>query len=237
MTDTQPLEGLSPVQALNEKIQRHAGGNWIHNFQIDEDRRLVPGDNVSYRRKILDHVFSSLLVDRSVLVLDEASGVYPALVAQGGAATVAASNANAATRDLMQELWSFLGVEATAVDSRMVAFYDGAPFVDMQHGSAHEFLVVLNQVWPMFGAAKQDFDAVVEACAYLVTDGIIFDWTDAEWAKPPPPAHYNREAFANALRKKFAHVGFYNEWLIVATGKLPPGADGDGHASEVGDDR
>ena len=222
MTETQSPESLSPAEALTQRIRDHAGNNWIHSFTIDASKELLPGDNVSYRRKILDYVFSSLLAKRSVLVLDEASGIYPALAARAGAASVAASSANADTRQLMQDVWEFLEVEAVAVDSRMLAFYDHEPYVDRQYEEAYEFLVVLNQVWPMFGAAGQSFDAIAEACAFFVTEGVVFDWTDAEWAQPPPPPEYDRDAFADALRKKFEHVTYYNDWLVVATGKRPP---------------
>jgi len=230
LPDTPSLEQLSPAELLTQKVKEHAGSNWIHNFTVDSAKQLVAPENMDYRRRILDAVFGSLLVSRSVLVLDEISGVYPALIDRAGAGRVAASSANDQTSDLMRELCEFLDVSATLISSRMVDFYDHEPHVDMQYGESHEFLVVLNQIWPMFGAAGQSFDAVVEACAFLVTDGVLFDWTDAEWATPPPPPEYNRPAFCSALRKKFEYVTVYSDWLVVAVGKLPA-ASGDGQVT------
>ena len=221
MSDTTTTDELSPAEALSQKIQEHAGHNWVHKFSVDDDKRILPPDNLEYRNRVLQPVFASLLAGRSVLVLDDVVGIYPALLERAGAGPVTASSPNSATCELMAEVWEYLGVSAHALNSRMVAFYDAEPYVDKDQGEGHEFLVALNQIWPMFGAAGQDFDGVVEACAFMVTDGLIFDWTNAQWAKPPPPPEYNREAFAEALGKKFEYVTTYSDWLIVATGKLP----------------
>lgn len=138
---------------------------------------------------------------------------------------MAACSANDLTCDLIREVVGFLDAPADVLNSRMVGFYESEPYVDMHYGDSHEFLLALGQIWPMFGAAGQSFDAVVEACAFLVTDGLVFDWTEAEWASPPPPPEYNRAEFCGALRKKFEHVTCYSDWLVVATGKLPEASD------------
>lgn len=210
-----------PAAVLTEKIQQHVKGNWLHNFEIDSSKEVFVADNLEYRSRILSGIFATLFFDRSVLVLDEASGVYPALVKRGGAASVTASSANEATCDLIREVTEFLEAPAEVVNSRMVAFYDAEPYVDMQYGGSHEFLLALGQIWPMYGAAGQSFDAVVEAWAFMVTDGLVLDWTDAEWAKPPPPPEYNRIELFHALRKKFEYVTGYSDAIVVATGKLP----------------
>lgn len=215
-------EIASPAAELTAKVRGYIKGNWIHKFELDDEGNVKWPDNQAFRMGILDGLFGSLLAGRSVLVLDEASGIYPALLERAGAQRVTACNANEDACDLMREVWSFLGVSPTAVGSRMLAFYDNEPYVDKQHGESHEFLLVLNQIWPMFGAAGGSFDAVVEACAFLVSHGVIFDWTDADWASPPPPPAYSREAFCDALAKKFDHVTVFSDWLVVATGKLEP---------------
>jgi len=225
LSDTPSLEQFSPAERLTQKIKEHAGSNWIHDFEVRADKQIWSPENYAYRRRILEGLFATMLLDSSVLVLDEASGVYPALIARAGARSVAACSASDSTCELMTELWEFLDVRATALNSRMVAFYDSEPYVEMQYGDSFEFVVVLNQIWPMFNAAGQSFDALVEACAFPVTEGAVFDWTDAEWAKPAPPPEYNSAAFCDALRKKFEYVTQYSDWLIVAVGKLPAESD------------
>lgn len=220
-----------PAAVLTEKIQEHVKGNWLHSFEIDASKEVFVADNLEYRSRILSGIFATLFVDRSVLVLDEGSGVYPALAKRAGAGSVTASSASEATCELIGEVTEFLGAPAEVVNSRMIGFYDTDPYVDKQYGESFEFLVALGQIWPMYGAAGESFDAVVEACAFLVTDGLVFDWTDAEWAKPPPPPEYNRNEFFKALRKKFAYVTGFSESLIVAAGKLP---DGGGNANDRG---
>jgi hypothetical protein len=218
---------VSP-EVLNERIKTHVEGNWLHRFEVDADKNILAAESYSYRWRILEPVFASLFYDRSVLVLDEASGIYPALLSRAGARVVSASSPNQRTCDLISEVTGYL--ETNVVRSKMVAFYENEPYVDMDHGGGHEFLLALGQVWPMFGAAGQDFDALVEACAFFVTDGIVLDWTNAEWATPPPPEHYDIEGLCDALRLKFDYVISYDDWLVVATGKLPTG---DGPAPTV----
>jgi hypothetical protein len=212
--------------ALTEKIREHVKGNWLHNIEIAPSKEIFVADNLEYRSRILGGIFATLFVERSVVVLDEASGVYPALVRRAGAGEVTASSANEATCDLIREVTQFLDAPAEVVNSKLVAFYDSEPYVDMQYGEGFEFLLALGQIWPMYGAAGQSFDAVVEACAFVVSDGLVFDWTDAEWAKPPPPPEYNRAEFVRALGKKFDYVTAVSDAIVVAAGKLPPdGAD------------
>jgi hypothetical protein len=225
MPDAQAREVLSPEE-LNTRIGAVAKGNWIHRFEVDGAREISTPESSAYRRRIFDGVFASLLVDRSVLVLEEGSGIYPALIHAAGAERVTASSTKEATRELIRDVWAFFDVPARVIDSRLVGFYDSEPYVDATHEAGHDFLVVLNQIWPMFGSSGQSFDAIAEACAFLVTDGLVFDWTDAEWATPPPPPEYNRAAFCAALRKKFEYVTCYSDWLVVATGKLPSGVQG-----------
>ncbi len=213
---------VSP-EVLNERIKTHVEGNWLHGFEVDAEKDILAAESYSYRWRILEPVFASLFYDRSVLVLDEASGIYPALVSRAGARVVSASSPNQRTCDLISEVTDYLEAPTNVVRSKMVAFYEDEPYVDMDHGGGHEFLLALGQVWPMFDAAGQDFDALVEACAFFVTDGIVLDWTNAEWATPPPPEHYDIEGLCDALRLKFDYVIFYDNWLVVATGKLPTG--------------
>jgi hypothetical protein len=209
------------AELVTEKIREHVKDNWLHQFTIDAEKSVLSEENFSYRRRILEGLFATLFVDRSVLVLDEASGIYPALIKRAGARSVAASSANAPTRELIAEVADFLETPTNVIDSHMVGFYDSEPYVDMAHGGSHEFLLALNQIWPLFRSAGQDFEVVVEACSYIVSDGLVFDWTDAEWASPPPPAHYTRAGFCAALAKRFDYVTCYSDWLIVAAGKLP----------------
>ena len=215
-----------PAAELTAKIRDHVKGNWLHNFEIDASKEVYVADNLEYRSRILGGIFATLFWERSVLVLDEASGMYAALAGRAGAANVAAASANEATCDLIREVTEFLEAPAEAINSKMVAFYDNEPYVDEHYSERFEFMLALGQIWPMYGAAGQDFDAVVEACAFLVSDGLVFDWTDAEWAKPPPPPEYNRTEFFRALRKKFEYVTAVTDSIIVAAGKLPPD-DGD----------
>jgi hypothetical protein len=211
----------SQADLLTRKLKEHVKDNWLHQFELDADKGISSPENFAYRRRILEGVFATLFTDHSVLVLDEASGVYPALVKQGGARAVAACSPNELTCELISEVVDFLEVPADVVNSRMVGFDDAEPYVDMQYGGSYEFLLSLGQIWPMFRSSGGSFDAVVEACAYVVTDGLVFDWTDAEWASPSPPPEYNRAQFCRALAKKFEYVTCYSDWLVVATGKLP----------------
>lgn len=212
---------------LTQKVVERVAGNWLHNFEIDADKRIITPENYSFRRRVLEAFFSSHFVDRSVLVFDEASGLYPTLIHKGGARSVTASSANQRTCELIQEVTKFLDAPAEVLNSKMIGFYEGEPYVDMEHGGRFEFLLALGQIWPMFGASDGDFDAIVEACAFFVTHGLVFDWTDAVWASPPPPAEYNLDAFLDALRRKFEFVTAFDNWLIVASGKLPVDAPHD----------
>lgn len=220
MSDTRTRKVL-PVADLNDRIAAVAKSNWIHKFEIDDARGISTPENAAYRRRIFEGLFATLLAGRSVLVLEEGSGIYPTFVHQAGAERVTASSTNAASRELIEDVWAFFDVPGTVIDSRLVAFYDAEPYVDATMEAQHDFLVVLNQIWPMFGASGQSFDAIAEACAFLVTEGVVFDWTDAEWATPPPPPEYRRSAFCEALARKFEYVTSYSDWLVVATGKLP----------------
>lgn len=234
MSATHTSEQAPSVDTLNEQIKQQVKGNWLHNFHVSANRQIISAESYSYRRKVLDHLFSTLFRHRSVFVLDEASGFYPALIHRAGCKSVTASNAQASACALMDELFGFLEIPATVHQSKVLAFYESEPYVDMQFGDSHDFLLCIGQLWPLFGASAESFDAVVEACAFFVTDGLVFDWNDAKWASPPPPASYNLSAFCDALRKKFQYVMCYSDWLVVAAGKLPVATDDnrDAHRKE-----
>lgn len=215
MSDT---TAVSSGAQLTEKIRDYVKGNWVHAFEIADDGSISTPENFEYRRRMLEAVFGSLLRDRSVLCLEEASGIYPVLLHRQGAGPVTAASASPETCELHREVWSFLDTPAETVTSRMVAFYEGEPYVDGQHRNAFEFLLSMNQAWSLYSASGQSFDAIVEACSELVTDGLVFDWSDAEWASPP--ADYTRANFCLALEKKYEYVTVYSDWLVVAAGKL-----------------
>ncbi len=225
MSVTHSSEHLPRVDNLNEKIKQQVKGNWLHNFHVSANREIISAESYAYRRKVLDQLFASLFRDRSVLVMDEASGFYPALSHRAGCKSVTACNAQASACGLMNELFEFLDIPATVLESKLMAFYDSEPYVDMRYGQSHEFLLSIGQLWPLFGASAGNFDAVVEACSFFVTEGLVFDWNDAKWASPPPPHSYNLPAFCEALRKKFEYVMCYSDWLVVAAGKLPVATD------------
>lgn len=208
-------------EVLNERLKSQVRGNWLHNFEVDAAKEIHTVESYAYRRRNLESIFATLFVDRSVLVLDEASGIYSTLIHRAGARSVSASSGNRRTCDLVQAITEYLDAPTEVIHSKMVAFYEADAYVDMVHGEGHDFLLALGQVWPMFQVAGQSLDAIVEACAFFVTQGLVFDWTKAEWASPAPPDHYNLGAFCDALRLKFEHVTSYGNWLVVATGKLP----------------
>jgi hypothetical protein len=193
----------------------------LPSFELRDDRSIVSADSYDYRRRCLEGLFRSLFLGRSVLVLDEASGFYPALVHRAGARAVTAANVDTRTCELIEEVSRFLEVEATVLRRQLLGFYEGEPYVDMEFKEAHEFLLALGQIWPMFGASGESLDAIAEACAFFVTSGVVFDWTDASWASPGPPPEYNLDALCAALRRKFEFVIVYGGWLVVAAGKLP----------------
>jgi hypothetical protein len=209
-------------EAVTRRIKAHVKENWLHQFDIDDEGRISSAENFQYRRRILEGVFGTLFLDRSVLVLDEASGIYPALISRAGARAVAASSASESTCELIRDVVEFLEAPAEIVNSQMVGFYDSEPYADMQYSASYDFLLVLGQIWSMFRASSGSFEAVTEACAAVVTDGLVFDWTDAEWASPPPPPNYDRAEFCRALARNFEYVTCYSDWLVVAVGALPP---------------
>lgn len=211
----------SPAELMTAKVKEHVKDNWLHQFEISDDKQVSVPENLSYRWRIFNSVFESLFAGGSVLVLDEASGVYPAMIKRAGATSVTAASANESTCELIAEVTEFFETLVEVANSKVVGFYDGEPYVDRELAAGHEFMFVLNQTWPMYGASGQSFDAIAEACAYVVSDGLVFDWNNAEWASPPPPAEYNRDDFLSALRKKFDYVTCYSDWLVVALGKLP----------------
>jgi hypothetical protein len=206
------------AELLTRKLNQHVGDNWLHQFELRTDGEVSSPQNLSHRQQVLEGLFATLFAERSVLVLEEASGVYPALIKRAGAQAVAASSPYEATRDLISEVSEFLEAQIEIIPSRVVGFFQDEPYVDMQYGSSYEFLLALGRLWPMYRASGGSFDAVVEACAHVVTDGLVLDWTDATWASPPP--EYTRAAFCEALEKKFGYVTVYSDWLVVALGKL-----------------
>jgi hypothetical protein len=214
------------AEFLTRRIAEEGKGHWPHAFELGADGTIAALESSAYRARGLGEVFASLLADRSVLVLDEVTGVYPALLHRAGATVVSAAAGSEKRRNLIEEVTAFLDVPATVIDSKMVTFYEGEPYVDTAFAESHEFALVLGQIWRLFTTSGQSFDAIAEACAYLVTDGLIFDWTNAEWATPPPPPTYTRGELCAALRRKFEYVACYADWLVIAAGKLPPPPDG-----------
>lgn len=211
----------SARQALNDRIKRIASSDWCHRIEIDAKNEFVPPENLRYRISVLRNLFGSLTQKRSVLVLNEVSGFYPALIKKAGASEVTANNPNRENCALMQELCLFTGEAFHILNHGMVVFDQSRIYVDIDHGKKHDFLFAQNQIWGLYNAAAQSFSDIVAACAHYVTDGLIFDWTDAKWANPPPPAEYNREAFHAALQERFEYVVACNEWLTLAMGKFP----------------
>ncbi len=216
---------VSPVELLNERLRQLPDSDWRHRFEIGTDGRVVTPDSYGYRRKVLEAVFASLLRDRSVLVLDEVSGLHSTLLAQAAARKVSASSGDPDRCAFISEVTRALGVATDVVNSEMLAFENGEPYVDLELNERHDFLLALGKTWPLFNASAGSFDAIVEACTSFVTDGLVLDWDSAAWASPPPPGTYNIAAFARALGQKFEFVTCYGDWLIVAVGKLP--RDGD----------
>jgi hypothetical protein len=208
-------------QRLNRRIQRIAEGDWCHQVELNENGELVPAENLSYRISVLRHLFNSLFRNQTVLVLNEASGLYPIMIKRAGATRVTANNVNPDRCALMMELSSFSRDHFEVLNQSMALFHASQIFVDFDHEERHNFLFAQNFVWDVYNAAEKNFSDVVEACAHYVTDGLVFDWTDAEWADPPPPKDYTRESFHSALRERFEYVLACNEWLTVALGKLP----------------
>lgn len=228
MTATDALQSSLDASRLSEIVAEHVRGSWLHNFELRDDKTIVFPESYDYRRRCFESLFRSLFCDGSVLVLDEESGVYPALIHRAGARAVSAANVNRRSCELIETVTRFLEVEVTVLKQQLLSFYDGEPYVDMSLDERHEFLFALGRTWPLFGASAESFDAVVEACAFFVSKGLIFDWTDASWASPPPPPEYTLDEFCAALRRKFEFVTVYNGWLVVAVGKLPPDPDEDG---------
>jgi hypothetical protein len=212
---------VSTRQRLNEKIKTVAGNDWLHRFALDDGGEFVPADNVKYRFSVLRQLFGSLFKNQTVLVLNEGSGLYPVMIKRAGAAAVTANNMSRDRCDLMRELSSFTGVAFEILDQSLMIFDGSQIYVDLDHAESHNFLFAQNVIWGLFNAAGQNFSDVVEACTHYVRDGLVFDWTNAEWANPKPPAHYNRENMLEALRERFEYVFAGNDWLILALGKLP----------------
>ena len=212
---------LAPVfQRLNEKIKTIAGGDWCHRIELDEAGEYVPAENLRYRLVVLRQLFSSLFKNQTVLVLNESSGLYPVMIRRAGAGAVTANNISRDRCDLMQEMSSLFSAHSFEILNQSLVLFDGSQiFVDFDYEENHNFLFAQNAIWSLYNAAGQSFDDVVEACAHYVTDGLVFDWTNAEWANPPE--HYTRENFHAALRERFEYVLACNDWLTVALGKLP----------------
>ena len=230
------VDRSAQAELLNAKLKELAASDWRHRFEVDAERRIVTPETYAYRRSVLDAVFGSLFCERSVLVLDEVSGFYPALIAAAGARKVSASCGHTGRYELISELAEFLGAPADVVNSEMLVFHECEPYVDQQFAESHQFLLALGKIWPLFKASGNSFDAVVEACEFFVTEGLVFDWEDANWASPPPPDTYNLSDFCSALARKFEFVTCYKDWLVVAAGKLPTEPQRKAHPREERDE-
>ena len=236
-TDTTSDDIASVRERLNEKIKNVAGSDWCHRIELDEASEFLPAENLKYRLTVLRQVFGSLFKNQTVLVLNESSGLYPVMIKRAGAASVTANNLSQDRCEVMSELASFTG-DSFDILNQSLALFDGSQiFVDFDYEESHNFLFAQNLIWSLYNAAGQSFPDVVEACAHYVTDGLVFDWNNAEWATPPPPEDYNRENFHSVLRERFEYVLACNDWLTIALGKLPtaevPGMNGESENDQV----
>lgn len=213
-------EKVLSASEVNAALQSQVGQNWLHKFDLTDDGQILSPESFSYRRRMYDAVFSTLLRRRSVLVLNEASGVYPALVYRAGAKEVAASTEDDGTAALIEDVLAFTAVPGGVLRSQMLTLVNGTVHVDQRYGAGFDALLAIGQIWPLF-RVWESFDAIVEACSYFVTEAVVFDWTDAEWASPPPPPEYRVERFVEALERKFEFVIRYSDWLVVAVSKRP----------------
>lgn len=219
MTDTLTTESTSTVQKLNERLKKLPGSDWCHQFEVNETADFVPAENLKYRLSVMRGVFESLFKNRKVLVLNECSGFYPVMIKRAGASAVTANNMNPENCEVMKELSSLTGQSFEILSQPLVLFDSSKIFVDLDSAESYDFLFAQNLVWGFFNASSRNFTDVVDACAHYVTDGLVFDWTDAKWANPPED--YNREDFHAALSQRFEYVLSCNDWLSVALGKLP----------------
>lgn len=220
MTNTISLEPAATHCKLNEELKKLPGNDWCHQIEIAETGDFLPAENLKHRVSVLKGVFASLFKDQSVLVLNEYSGIYPSLIKRSGASAVTANNMNRQNCELMRDLSSFKGDSFEILDQALVLFDNGKIFVDLDLEEKYNYLFAQNQIWNLYNAAGRNFVNVIDACSHYVTDGLVFDWTDAKWANPP--ADFNRENFHAALRERFEFVIGGSEWLTIAVGKLPP---------------
>lgn len=177
-------------------------------------------ESYAYRRRIYDALFASLFPQRSVLVLNEVSGMYAALAHRAGAMPVAASTVDPLAAAFMARAFDWLGAPVAVLESSMAAWHEGEVYVDMAHQEAFDCLLAIGQIWRLF-REWGSFDAIVEAWTFFVREAIVLDWNDANWASPPPPPEYNLDELVAALRRNFHFVVRYSDWLVVATSKLP----------------
>ena len=213
-------EAGQSLDTLRQEFKAVAAESWCHNFDLAADGQFVPAESLRYRSTVLVGVFQSLFAGREVLVLDETTGLFPLLAARAGALRVTANNPNPRNCALMEMMARSFQVPLAIRNDALIKFEGSDILVDVQAGEKHAYMFVQNRIWPLYCAARRSFNDVVDACAHYVTDGVVIDWTDARWAKPP--VEYNRAAFHDALRRRFEFVLACNDWLTVALGKLVP---------------
>lgn len=218
-TETPSDVGPDVLAALREEFKTVRTGDWCHQFDLDDAGQFQPSDNLRYRHGVLVGLFRSLFRDRSVLVLDETTGLFPLLIAQAGARAVTANHVNPTNCQLARRLAAHFGVPVEVRNQALIRFEKPNVLVDIQDAGRHEFLFAQNRIWNLYAASGHSFDDVVEACAHYVSGGLVFDWTDARWANPP--AAYTRDNFHAALRRRFEFVLGVTDWLTLALGRLP----------------
>jgi hypothetical protein len=220
MGTTAPNDG-SVRKRLNDRIKRLSDVDWCHRFHFDDSGELVPDETLAYRVQVLKGLFESLFKNQTVLVLNETSGVYPMLAKRAGAATVTANSPNPESVETMRLLSSVTGNSFEVLNRNLVIFEASQIYVALDHKDGYNYLFVPNQIWGLYVTSGHSFADVVEACSHYVTDGLVFDWTDASWVDPPPSRDYSRQTFHDELRERFEYVLSCNDWLTVAVGKLP----------------
>jgi hypothetical protein len=205
------------IKELNNKIKNLVTNHWLHNFNISDDGELILQDSTSWCASCWKYAFGSLLKDKTILDIEEISGLYSILMAKVNPQHITISQSDTKYCELIDLLTQAFDIKADIINQKMIICQDGSIFVDKNYIEKFNYVFALNYLWSLYALCR-DFDDIIEALSHYVTDGILMDWNEAKWANPPK--EYTLENFLIALRKKFKYVIHITGDIVIAIEKI-----------------
>jgi len=209
------------LEELNDRLRVIAQEHWLHDFSVSEKRAIIPAERLKYRIAVLKAVLESLLPGKSLFIINENSGIYPALALACGASTVAVNNPSRKNCEFIRSLIDFFDIPVQVFTQNAFSFRGKRIYVDMKRYNDCDFVFCQGVVWNYYKTAGYNFQDVIEAAAFYAREGVLFNWDDAKWAIPQPPENYHIKAFCRPKGERFEHVVNIAGIFVLALNPLP----------------